>query len=113
MNTIFNTFKNLVKINNNNNKIYSGIEFNILYPNTTFYKILNKNDNIYKNEINITTNIYKYNPKGYYFTELKYISTVLCNNSYICKIEIPNNAIIKIENNKFKTDKLILRLNTK
>ena len=96
----------------NTKKNYTGKEFNGNY-NQKFYKILNSNmehyDHTYINGVNI-------NNSGLYFTELNKLAIWLNHNpnlTYIVSVEIPNDANVCVEKNKFKTNKIIVDLDTK
>jgi hypothetical protein len=87
--------------------IITGEEFNVQYKNVEIYKLLNEhlNHNEYKNGLNIY---------GIHFIEKYKISLWLLYSSnfkYLCKISIPNNAIVSIEKDHFITSKIILDLN--
>ena len=96
----------------------SGTEFKKLYPNTTFYKLTNMSENHnnfqYKDGLNIDIN--KLDPssicdRGLYFTELNYIGFWMryINVKYIREVEIVDDSLICIEEEKFKTNKFILK----
>src|SRR3989339_2108397 len=102
-------------------QVYSGEEFNEKYKECEFYKLLNKDlthyGYTYKDGLNMDVN--EFNPKGecskggLYFTEKNKIPMWLDTYSFITKCVIPNDAKIYIENNKFKSDKLIVEINNK
>jgi hypothetical protein len=105
--------------------LVSGKEFNEMNPDTTFYKLLNKNLThfgfYYKHGIN--TDTVPFNPSGecseggLYFTDQENIPFWLEYNFifrwYMCKVTIPNHAKVFIENCKYKTDVFVLNLNNK
>ena len=104
-------------------KVFSGSEFKQIYK-TEFYKIL-KNDLIhfgheYVNGINICAEKFNSNGEcssgGLYFTELNKVPMWLkytSNLTYIVKVEILDDSLIYVENDKFKTDKFLIHLSAK
>ena len=95
----------------------SGTEFNKIYKDTKFYKFL-KDDLIhydfqYQLGLNIDTKPFKpigrCSEGGLYFCE-ESKCYAYCNSygQKIALIEIPNDARIYIENNKFKSDQIII-----
>ena len=95
----------------------SGAEFNKIYKDTKFYKFLNDNlthyDFEYKLGLNVDT--LPFNPIGYcsegglYFCEKSKCRWFW--NQYGTKlafIEIPDNARIYVEEDKFKSDKIVI-----
>jgi hypothetical protein len=97
----------------------TGEQFNDQYKGTEFYKLLNyhliHNYYGYKNGLNIDKNFNKLSKcsDGLYFTDKYNIPDWIYysqNLEYLCKIIVPNDAIICVEENKFKTDKIILNL---
>ena len=102
--------------------VLSGKDFNDQYPNTAFYKILNKNfkhnNFTYKHGLNIDH--IPFNPTewclkgGLYFTELNKLPIWIYSDSgYIAKVTIPPEASVYIEPNSFKADKFVLDMNNK
>ena len=99
--------------------IMAGYEFKLKYPNTKFYKLTNEsechNNFQFKDGLNVDT--IKFNPLGecypggLYFTELNKISCWISyiDIMYIREVEIIDDSVVKIEQNKFKTDKFILK----
>jgi hypothetical protein len=99
----------------------SGTEFNKQYPNTNFYKVLNEkcnhHDFQYEHGLNIDTIEFnptkECSPGGLYFTEAcKLIRWCTCG-IYICKVTIPDEARVYIEDNKFKADMIYVDLDNK
>lgn len=102
----------------------SGLEFKRTYSNTNFYKLTNRIENHHEFQfhdgLNIDTNEFKPSGScskgGLYFVEenkvYKWIYYDICIGSmhYIRKVEIPDDARVYIENDKFKADKFILGL---
>ncbi len=94
--------------------------FKVEYPDTKFYKLTNESENHngfqFVDGINIDTQ--KFNPSGecssggLYFTELNKIAMWISyrgqNMKYIREVEILDDSLIYIEDNKFKADKFIL-----
>ena len=102
-------------------EVISGSEFNEKYEGIIFYKLTNDTENHhglqYKDGLN--EDIIPFSSKGectsggIYFTDGKNIEKWIhcCNNSivkWIREVQIPNDAKIYIEKNKYKTDKIIL-----
>lgn len=91
---------------------FSGKEFNEFY-NYSFIKLTNRKciHNGYKfvEGLNIDTN----ETKGIYFTTIDNAGKWLFYNDnimyYIWDIEIPNNAVVNVDKNGYKTDKIILK----
>jgi len=102
-------------------QVYSGEEFNEKYKEYEFYKLLKKDlthfEYTYKDGLNVDVN--EFNSKGecskggLYFTEKNKIPMWINSYNFITKCVIPNDAKIYIENNKFKSDKLIVDINNK
>ena len=96
----------------------SGAEFKKKYPNTEFYKLTNETEchNEFQFKDGLNVDIVSFNPKGecskggLYFTELYKIGmwTNYIEIKYIRKVEILDDSLVYIENNKFKTDKFFL-----
>jgi hypothetical protein len=92
--------------------VLSGTDFNKQYPNTNFYKVLNKhcNHNNFQYKHGLNKDIIKFNPTGQcnpgglYFTETSKLIEWIDFGIYICKITIPYEARVYIEENKFKAD---------
>ena len=112
--TILNNYMNKLIIG----KVYSGIEFNKMSKGTKFYKFFNNNlkhfSFEYKEGLNVNTE--SFNPNGLcskgglYFCEED--ACYLYFDLYGTKlslIEIPNDAKVYIEQNGFKTDRLIVK----
>jgi hypothetical protein len=103
--------------------ILSGNEFNALYPNTEFYKVLTKDykhyDFTYQHGLNVdhipfnTSGICSLG--GLYFTEVDKVSYWIdrFKSVYIAKVTIPSNASVYVEKDKFKADQFILDLDNK
>ncbi len=98
----------------------SGKAFKALHPGIKFYKLTtsDENHNGYKFQdgINIDTNAINTNKcskGGIYFTNEENISNWLAYNKKIMKykreVEILDDSKICIEENKYKTDKMILK----
>ena len=102
-------------------EVISGSEFNEKYEGIIFYKLTNDTENHhglqYKDGLN--EDIIPFSSKGectsggIYFTDEKNIEKWIhcCNDSivkWIREVQIPNDAKIYIEKNKYKTDKIIL-----
>jgi hypothetical protein len=97
------------------NEVYSGNEFNELYPNTKFYKLLNEdlldNNFQYNEGLNVYTNYfspYIFSDDGLYFTERDCIACFIEDKKYIYEVIIPDDAKVCIGLNNFKTDKMII-----
>lgn len=96
--------------------VYTGLEFNKINHNNIFIKITNNNQNHkgfqYKIGLNIDT--LPFNPTGtcnkggLYFIEFKYAIFYRYYGDFISHAMIPNDALVYIEQNKYKTNKLIL-----
>ena len=101
--------------------ILSGTDFNKQYPNTNFYKVLNEDCNHnnfqYKHGLNKDPNkfnpIKECRPGGLYFTEACKLIEWLCYGIYICKVTIPDEAKVYIEDDKFKADMIYVYLDNK
>jgi hypothetical protein len=101
--------------------ILSGTDFNKQYPNTNFYKVLNEKCNHrdfqYKHGLNKDT--IEFNPTkecrpgGLYFTEACKLIKWTDYGIYICKVTIPDEARVYIEDNKFKADMIYVDLKNK
>ena len=101
-------------------KVYTGGDFNTLLGKTELYKLTNETElhNGYQFVDGLNIDTIKFDPTeeckkgGIYITTLdnigkwiKYNHTLMVNYR---KVQIPNDALVYIENNKFKVDKLIL-----
>ena len=93
----------------------SGLEFKKTYGKT-FYKVL-RPDLIhhgfrYRPGLNIDTVPFdpseSCKPGGLYFADIKNLLKFLNYGNQIAEIEIPDDSLVYIENNKFKTDKFII-----
>ena len=102
--------------------VLSGNDFNSLYPNTAFYKLIyinfKHNNFTYKHGLNVDH--IPFNPTGscsaggLYFSELNKVCTWLYLDSvYIAKVTIPTDALVYIEATSFKADKFVLDLDNK
>jgi hypothetical protein len=101
--------------------LFTGKEFNKKYSNYELYKVVSKdfthNNFIYKDGLNIDT--VPFNPSdecsvgGLYFTELYKLAYWINWGMYICKVTVPDDSLVYIEQNKFKVDKINLDLNNK
>ena len=99
--------------------LMNGSDFKLTYPNTKFYKLTNESEchhNFqFKDGLNVDILMFdpegECEPGGLYFTELNKISCWISyiNIMYIREVEICDDSIVKIEKNKFKTDKFILK----
>src|SRR3989339_112885 len=102
-------------------QVFSGEEFDEKYKEYEFYKLLKGDlthyEYTYKDGLNVDVN--EFNSKGecskggLYFTEKNKIPMWINSYNFITKCVIPNDAKIYIENNKFKSDKLIVDINNK
>ena len=91
--------------------VLTGEEFNRIHSDTKFYKVLNDSlchyDFTYKEGLNIDTNLFT--PRstcsagGLYFCEEDKLARYLCRYG-----SIPNDALVYKEEDKFKTNKIIL-----
>lgn len=101
-------------------QLLSGINFKIKYEHTKFYKLTNKLEchNNFQYQDGLNVDILPFNPTGsclpggLYFTEennIAYWVTYLDDITYIREVEIPDDALVYIEANKFKTNKIILK----
>ena len=100
--------------------VLTGFEFKAKYSNTKFYKLTNEseihNGFHYVDGLNIDTE--KFNPSdqcssgGLYFTELNKIAMWISyggeNMTYVREVEILDDSLVYIEENKFKADKFYL-----
>jgi hypothetical protein len=98
----------------------TGEQFNKQYKGSEFYKLLNDNlihnNYKYENGLNIDKNFNNLTKcsDGFYFTNKDNIPNWIFyseNLKYLCKIIVPNDAIICAEDDNFKTDKIILNFN--
>ncbi len=98
----------------------SGKEFKSQYPGLKYYKLTTDDENHngyqFKDGLNIDTNpinTNKCSQGGLYFTEGKKIYKWLSYNNkimkYIREVEILDDSIICIEEDKYKTDKFVLK----
>jgi len=104
-------------------ELFSGEEFNKQYKNYEFYKLLNENLKhfgfTYENGLNVDTNKFNSTEEcskgGLYFIEKNKIPMWIGHTNYhfITKCFIPNDANVCVENDKFKSDKLIVDINNK
>ena len=102
------------------NTTYTGSEFNNLTKDKHFVRLTIEDENHngfqYKTGLNIDTlpfnPIGNCTPGGLYFCEMKYFPIFLEYNDKICKkirsVQIPDDSLVYIEDNKYKTDKFIL-----
>lgn len=102
-------------------QILNGKEFKNIFGDI-FYKVLNKNlihwDYKYIDGLNICPQTFnpsgQCSPGGLYFTMLKCMPMwVNYKSAYIVRVQILDDSIVYIENNKFKTDKFQIDLSTK
>ena len=92
-----------------------GVEFNKIYKNTDFY-ILTKSHEIYYGQkietgLNISNKFIPYicdDTSGFHFVNLINLVPLTDYKRYIRKVKIPNDAIIYIGFEQFKTNKFIL-----
>lgn len=105
---------------NNINKTISGTEFNILYKDVNFVKLTSEDEN--HNDLQfhdgLNEDILPFYPHGachaggIYFIDEKVMKSWIYYNMkfmvYVRSVQIPDDAQVYIENNKFKTDKIIL-----
>ena len=102
-------------------QVFSGEEFNEKYKEYEFYKLLRKNlthyGYTYKDGLNVDVNEFnpkgKYSKAGLYFTEKNKIPMWMNAYWFITKCFIPNDAKVCVENDKFRSDKLIVEINNK
>jgi hypothetical protein len=100
--------------------ILSGVEFNEVFNGVSLYKII-KNSMIHNNfkfskGLNIDNNEFQVNnssaPGGFFFTLGDYVNVKTLSNFYnpmsVWNIEIPDDSIVVIYNNRMKTNKIIL-----
>lgn len=100
---------------------FTGKEFNEKYSNYELYKVISEdfthNNFTYKDGLNIDT--FPFSPLGecsaggLYFTELYKLAYWIDWGIYICKVTIPDDSLVYIEQNKFKAKKINLDLNNK
>ena len=97
--------------------VLTGEEFNKIYNGVEFYKFLNDDLIHYNFKYNIGLNVdtIPFNPRGkcskgglYFCKKSKCHLFVTEYGHKMALIEIPNNALIYIEEDKFKADKLII-----
>ena len=100
--------------------VLNGIDFNRTYPSAEFYKLTNMeelhNDFQFKTGLNI--DIHEFNPTGkctkggIYFTDKCNLGRWIEYNCkimfWIRKVMVPNDAVVYIEYNKFKSNMLFL-----
>jgi hypothetical protein len=99
----------------------TGKKFKTLYKDTKFYKLTNVNEyhNYFQYIDGYNEDIINFNPTGkckpggFYFTELNkiglWIKYNLVSMKYIREVEILDYSLVYIEENKFKTNKFILK----
>ena len=111
-------------------KVLTGQKFNEKYQGYNFFKFLgydlNYNGFIYKNGLNVDTN--SFNPTGeysigglFFIDNIQLFAWMLelvkyddCYRYlYVSKVTIPNNAIVYIGHDGYKSDKLIVDVNNK
>jgi hypothetical protein len=98
------------------NRTYSGYKFNKLNKKNKFYKICNKNENHfgYKYRTGLNIDIHKFDPTneciGLYFSDLNNIARFLVYGIWIREVILPDDALIRIHNEKeqYKTNKFYL-----
>ena len=96
-------------------------DFNKKYSNIELYKVLKKdythNNFKYKDGLNIDTvpfsPVGQCSRGGIYVSELNKLGLWLSYGSYICKVTIPDDSSVYIEEDKFKIDKINLDLTNK
>jgi hypothetical protein len=100
--------------------LLTGLEFNERFPTTIFVKLTNENENHngYQFNTGLNTDTQNFDPTGeckkggIYFCEDNKIGMWLHYNKTLCvnyrQVNIPDDAKVYIESNKFKTDKIIL-----
>ena len=97
---------------------YSGIDFNKMHKNIKFYKFLNNDLTHYDFEYKVGLNIdtAQFNPKrecsggGLYFCEESKCHFYFDQyGTKLALIEIPDDAKVYIEENKFKADKIFIK----
>src|SRR3989339_417468 len=101
--------------------VLSGREFNEQYKDYEFYKLLNEDltNKGFKYVDGLNVENINFCPKrkclkgGLYFTEKNKISMWLNTHFYIAKVSIPNDANVYVENNEFKSNKIIVDINNK
>jgi hypothetical protein len=106
----------MITQDNSEYKTYSGVEFNDIYKEDKFYKIMNEyeehNDMKYKDGLNI--DVKEFNPHGQclsggiYFAKGDIVYTFVYIGPFIREVTIPNDARVHFEGNKFKADRVIL-----
>lgn len=98
-------------------KELSGVDFNKIYKGIKFYRFLNNNLTHYgfKYKIGLNVDVYEFNPDGecqigglYFCEESKCYLFCTHYGNKVALIEIPDDARVWIENDKFKADKLIV-----
>ena len=102
-------------------KVYTGLEFNKL-NNKRLVKLLNKKcfHNNFKYKFGLNIDIIKFNPKGecssggLYFIDIDNWKSWIYYGwdyimYYICDIIIPDDALVYIENKKYKTNKFFIK----
>jgi hypothetical protein len=97
--------------------MYLGETFNELNKHKKFYKILNgeENHNGFQYHDGLNIDINKFNPineceiGGLYFSDLTNIARYLNYGIWIREVILPIDALIYVEHNKYKADKIILK----
>lgn len=97
-------------------EVYSGKEFKELNPGVKFYKILSEDlkHHGFQYKLGENIDILPFNPTyectsgGLYFASLDHIFEYLVFGTKIGMIEIPDHALIYIENAKYKADQFTL-----
>ena len=97
---------------------YTGREFNEIYKNINLYKFLNNNLTHYKFKyvVGLNEDIFPFNPTGeclegglYFCEESKCNLHFLQYGQKLALIKIPNDARVYVEQDKFKSNKLIIK----
>lgn len=108
--------KSTMNVFNNKFSEISGYELNKLNNNKSFYKIINKEKRhygfTYKEGLNLDNNEFNHVSKcqkgGLYFTTLENIFKFMEWGIYYCEVNIPNEAVCYIEDNKIKANMLTI-----
>ena len=99
-------------------QVTSGADFNKHHKGTIFYKFLNDDlvHHNFKYTLGLNTDIIKFNTDtrcsagGLYFCEESKCHLYWRNyGKKLALVKIPNDAVVCIENNKFKSNKIIIK----